>query len=164
MLYYCQMLRKAVIIPILFSVAIFLSSCFEPSPPKVEYLNYEISRVTLQGINVNFYFDVENPNSLPIDVSKYSYKVYINNRELLSEEEAGFNLPANAKKKITIPVNIRYDQVFGTALSILELIARGDDTISYRIQGEINAGTMGITAGTPIKASGTIPLPKEINF
>ncbi|MEE8637741.1 MAG: LEA type 2 family protein, partial [Candidatus Margulisiibacteriota bacterium] len=103
------MKKKILIALILISSALVLSSCFEPSPPKAEYLDYEITNVTLQGIQVSFYFDVENPNPLPIDVSKYSYKVYINNRELLSQKRAGFNLPANGKKKIAIPVNIRYD-------------------------------------------------------
>lgn len=158
------MIKKILLISILFGIALNLSSCVQPSPPKAEYLDYEITNVTLQGIKVSFYFDVENPNPLPIDVSKYSYKVFINDREFLSENRAGFNLPANGKKKITIPVNLRYEQVFGTALSVLELIARDEDTISYRIEGEVYAGTMGITFGTPIKASGTIPLPKDINL
>jgi LEA14-like dessication related protein len=158
------MIKKILIALILISPALILSSCFEPSPPKAEFLDYEITNVTLQGIQVSFYFDVENPNPLPIDISKYSYQVFINDREFLSENRAGFNLPANGKKKITIPVNLRYEQVFGTALSVLELIARGEETISYRIQGSISVGTMGITASTPLKASGTIPLPKDINL
>ncbi len=158
------MFKKILVTVILFSFVLLLTSCIEPSPPKATYLEYKIWNVTLQGIEVRFFFDVENPNPLPIDVSKYSYKIYINDRELLSENRAGFNIPANGKKMITIPVNIRYEQVFDTALSVLELIARGEDTISYRIEGEISAGTMGITVGTPIKASGTIPLPKDINF
>ena len=149
---------------LLFALALSAASCFEPTPPKAEYIDYQISRVTLQGIDVDFYFDVENANPLPIDVSKYAYKVYINNRLLLSESRAGFNLPAKSKKRITIPVNVRYERVFGTALSLVQLIARGEDSVAFRIEGEVSAGTMGVTVGTPLKASGTIPLPKNVNF
>jgi len=157
------MLKRILLASIMTCLALAGTSCFEPSPPKAEYIDYEITNVHLQGIVVNFYFDVENPNPLPIDVSKYSYTIYINNREFLKESRAGFNLPANGRERITIPVTLRYDRVFGTALSVLELIAQGKKSISFRIEGELYAGTMGVTVGTPMKASGTIPLPESIN-
>ena len=158
------MFKKILLVSILACLALAVTSCVQPSPPKAKYIDYEITTVHLQGIVVNYYFDVENPNPLPIDVSKYSYTIYINNRVFLKESRAGFNLPANSKKRITIPVTLRYDRVFGTAQSVLQLIAQGKDNISYRIDGEIHAGTMGVTVGTPMKASGTIPLPKDINL
>ncbi len=158
------MLKRFHLVAILSCLALTAISCVQPSPPKAQYIDYEITRVTLQGINVSFYFDVENPNPLPLDVSKYSYTIYINDREFLSENRSGFNLPANGKKRIAIPVTLRYESVFGTVSSVLELIAQGKKNISYRIEGEIHAGTMGITIGTPMKASGTIPLPKDIRM
>jgi len=148
----------------LFLFALGLTSCFEPSPPKAEYKDYEISRITLQGFEVNYYFEVENPNPVPLDISSYSYKVYINNREFLSENRAGFRLPPSGKQTITIPVNIRYDRLFGTAISIVERIAKGADTIDFRIEGSLRAGIAGVTVKTPIKASGKIPIPRDINL
>lgn len=159
------MLRRLFVLSLILSLsALALSSCFQPAAPKAEFVEYKISNVTLEGIEAHFFFNISNTNPLPIDVSWYSYKVYINDREFLSEKQGGFNIPANGKKLISIPVTLRYEQVFGTALSVLELIAGGKDSISYRIEGSINAGTMGITVSTPIKASGTIPLPKEVTL
>jgi LEA14-like dessication related protein len=156
------MIRRILLVLILAGLTVAGTSCFQPSPPKAEYIDHEITNVHMQGIVVNFYFDVENPNPVPIDVSKYSYTIYIDNSEFLKESRAGFNLPANGKKRIAIPVTLRYDRVFGTALSVLELIAQGKKNISYRIDGELYAGAMGVTVGTPMKASGTIPLPENI--
>jgi len=158
------MRKEVFMIPVLFALALALCSCIQPSPPKVDYLNYEIYRVTAQGIEINFFFDVKNPNSLPIDVYKYSYKVFINNQELLSENRSGFNLPANEKQKITIPVQIRFDRLFGTALSIVERLAKRKDYVDFRIEGNLDAGTMGLNVQTPLNASGTIPLPKDIKL
>ncbi|MBU0671803.1 MAG: LEA type 2 family protein [Candidatus Margulisbacteria bacterium] len=158
------MLKKTLIIPILISVAFILSSCIQPSPPKAEFLEYKIADITAQGIEVNFWFNVANENPLSIDVSKYDYKVFIENQELLVEERGGFNLPANSKKLIKIPVFIGYGRLFGSVLAVAQRIAEGRDTISYRIEGSLTAGTMGVTVATPIKASGTIPLPKDIKI
>jgi LEA14-like dessication related protein len=158
------MRKELFVIPILFALALALCSCVQPSPPKVDYLNYEIARVTVQGIEVNFFFEVKNPNSLPIDIYKYSYKIFINNQEFLSENRSGFNLAANEKQKITIPVQIRYDRLFGTALSIVERLAKGKDSVDFRIEGNLDAGTLGLSVQTPLNASGTIPLPKDIKL
>ena len=158
------MIKKGIILFALFLLALGSISCFEPSPPKAKYKDYEISRVTLQGFEIDFYFDVDNPNPVPIDISGYSYQVYINNREFLSENRAGFRLPSSGKETITIPVYVRYDRLFGTAISIVERIAKGENTIDYRIEGSLRAGVAGISVKTPLKASGKIPIPKDINL
>jgi LEA14-like dessication related protein len=158
------MVKKIIFCSLLLGLAIVTTSCIQPSPPKAEFIEYKVRDITAQGIDVDFYFDVENENPLPIDVSQYSYKVYINEREFISKVKGGFNLPANSKKLINIPVHLGYTQVFGSLLAVAEAIARGEDIIRYRIEGSISAGTMGIQVHTPIKASGTIPLPKDIKL
>ncbi len=158
------MIRKISCSIALFLCVLILTSCVEPSPPKAEFVDYKIAAITPQGIRVDFLFNVENSNPLGIDISSYSYKVYINEQEFLSETRRGFNLPANSKKSIEIPVTIRYERLFGTAVSVLERIAKGEDTISYHIEGKINTKVADIVFGTPFKSSGTIPLPRDIKF
>jgi len=158
------MSRKTALALVILSLPLVLSSCVQPSPPKAEYLDYEITKMHLEGIVVHFYFDIENPNPLPIEIAQYSYTIYINDREFMKEVQPGFNLPASGKKRVTIPVTLRYESVFGTALSVLELVAQGKTSISFRIDGKISAGAMGVYVQTPLQASGTIPIPKEINL
>jgi LEA14-like dessication related protein len=158
------MLRKITYALFVFTCALLLSSCAQPSPPKAEFVEYKIAAVTLEGIRVNFIFKVNNPNPLGVNISSYSYKVYINDQEFLSETRPGFNLDANGTNLIELPVVIRYDRLFGTTASVLERIARGENTISYRIEGKINTKVAEISFGTPFKASGTIPLPKDIKL
>jgi len=141
-----------------------LTSCVDLSGPQVDFREYKIARITTEGIEVNFFFDVENKNPVQIDITKYNYKVYVEGKELLSENREGFSLAAHAKKLIKIPVLIRYDKLFGSVLAVVQRIAAGNDTISFSIDGSITGGTMGVTATTPIKAAGKIPLPKDIKL
>ena len=124
--------------------------------------NYALSQVTLQGVEVNFNLLVKNPNPISMDVTNYAYKIYLNDIEFLNENRTGFSLPASDQKLVAIPVYVSYDKLFGTATAILNTITSGAKTISYRIDGTVNAGLLGATVATPIKASGTIPLPKEL--
>jgi LEA14-like dessication related protein len=145
-------------------LALLLSSCVQPSAPEVKYLDYKLGHVTPDGIEVNFNFEVSNPNPLPLDVTSYSYKVFINNNELVSADHKGFSLPASGKTRVSIQAVARYDQIFGTAASLLASMAKGINSFDYRVEGSVNAGALGVTVGTPFKASGTIPIPKDIKI
>ena len=103
------------IIPILvlgLSFIFFTAGCVQPETPKANYKDAKVTKVTLQGAEVEFLFELENKNPIDLDVSGYSYKISINNRELVSENRSGFVLPANGIKKIPLPIFVRYDRVF----------------------------------------------------
>lgn len=148
----------------LLGLALLLSSCLQPSSPEVKYLDYKLGRVTTDGIEVNFNFEVHNPNPIPLDVTIYSYKIFINDKELAQADHKGFSLAASAKSRITISALVRYDQLFGTAVSLLDRMARGINSFDFRVEGSVNANILGLTVNTPFKASGTIPTPKDIKF
>ncbi|MBN3033731.1 MAG: LEA type 2 family protein [Candidatus Saganbacteria bacterium] len=157
-------LKKAFLALFLLAIGASLSSCVQPSPPDVKYVDHSIGRVTADGFEVNFNFEAANPNPLQLDVSGYSYKVFINDKELASADQKGFSLPASGKTKFTVPAFIRYDQLFGTVLSLVERLARGEKTIDYRVEGTVSAGVLGLTVSSPLKAAGKIPIPKNIQF
>ncbi|MBN2058549.1 MAG: LEA type 2 family protein [Candidatus Saganbacteria bacterium] len=157
-------MKKHFIVPfVLAFCALLVSSCVQPSAPEAQFIEYKVAGVSSQGIEVNFFFNIKNKNPLPIDINNYSYKVYIEGQELLNEERGGFNLGANSEKIIHIPVMIKYQNVFGSINAVIQRIAQGKKTISYSIDGSLNAGSMGLTVTTPIKASGEIPLPQDLN-
>jgi LEA14-like dessication related protein len=138
------------------------AGCFQPSPPEVKLQDYSISKVTLEGIEVNFNLEIKNPNPVPLEVANYAYRVYLNEIEFLNESRTGFSLPAADKKLVTIPIFVRYDKLYGTATAILDIINSGGQTINYRLDGTVTGGLLGITVTAPIKASGVITIPKEI--
>jgi LEA14-like dessication related protein len=158
------MIKKAFLMLFFLSLSLVLSSCVQPSAPTVQYQNYYLGQVTAQGIEVNFNFEVGNDNPIPLDVTNYSYKIFINDNELIAASHEGFSLPASGKTKVTIPAFVRYDQLFGSVLSLLDRMAKGINTFDYRVEGNLSAGVLGLTVSTPLKAAGTIPIPKNIKL
>lgn len=156
------MLKKAFSALFLVSLGLLLSSCIESTAPEVKYLDYKLGKVTNEGIEVNFNFEVKNPNPVPIDVTGYSYKVFINDKELASADRQGFNLPASDKTRVTVPAFVRYEQLLGSAISLLDRLAKGIDSFDYRVEGTVKAQALGLTVSSPLNASGTIPIPKNI--
>jgi LEA14-like dessication related protein len=147
-----------------FLAALFVSGCVQLDSPKVKYIDYRLGRVNTEGVEVNFYFDVTNKNPITIDIANYSYNVYINNKKVIQQTGSGFSLDANKTKRITLPVFVRYEGVFGAAVSLIESLARGEKEMDYRVEGTIQAGAMGITASSPINASGKIKIPTNIQI
>jgi len=146
---------------ILLLASMFIAGCVSLEPPKVTYLDSRVSRVTLEGVQLDFFFNVANNNPIPLDISGYSYKIYVNDRELLSENRAGFNLPANQTKSITLSTFVRFDRVLDAALNVVASILAGKMYLDYRVEGSISAGTLGVTVTAPLKASGRVNIPRE---
>ncbi|OGC11440.1 hypothetical protein A3K48_02880 [candidate division WOR-1 bacterium RIFOXYA12_FULL_52_29] len=145
-------------------LALFLTGCVNFEGPKAVYRDYNIGRVTSAGIEVNFNFDVTNPNPVDLTINQYSYKVQINNKPLLDETRPGFTMTANQKKPITIPVMVGYDAVFGSLLSVVQRLASGNKDVDYQIDGTISAGAFGVAVSSPLSASGKFRLPDTIKL
>jgi len=148
------------LLPLLLSL-IFLTGCIQLDAPKVTYIDSKVTRVTLEGAQVDFLFDVENKNPIPLEVSGYSYKISINGRQLLSETRKGFGIGSNEKKRISIPLFVRYDRVFDSVLGIAANIIAGKMYFDYNVEGSLSAGSSGLTVTAPIHASGRVKIPKE---
>jgi len=144
--------------------AIVLSSCLQPTPPTVTFLEYKIAGLNSEGIEINFFFQSENPNPISVDIVGYSYKVYINDQEFLVDDRPGFTLQAKAKQLIKIPITISFNRLFGTALQIIQTLAKGDQSLTYKVEGTLKTSFIGAVFSTPIKASGTIPIPKDFKI
>jgi LEA14-like dessication related protein len=159
-----NMFQKVLLAAVLVGLTLTVVSCVQPSPPTANFLEYKIAGINPQGVEVNFFFQTENPNPLAVDITKYNYKVYINNQEFLVEDRPGFSLAANAKQLIKIPVTISFGRLYGSALQVIQALANGQTSIDYRIEGSLSAGFMGANFITPIKAAGAIPIPKDFKI
>lgn len=145
-------------------IPLLLSGCVNLESPKVEYKDYTIGQIAADGITANFNFDVTNTNPIDLNIANYSYQVFINDKKIVEQTGAGFTLPANKASKITLPVFIKYEGVFGAAVSILESLAKGEQEMKYRVEGTISGGTMGVNVSSPIKAEGKLKIPSNIKF
>jgi LEA14-like dessication related protein len=138
-------------------LAVFLCSCAPIEPPAVNFQKYELKSVGLTKSDVVFLFDVENPNNLPLGFKEISYSVKLDGSELAVGTFEGFDLSAQEKKTISIPVEVVYSKLVGQAANIaLKFIKK--ESIKYAVEGEIKIrdNFTGFSTGVPLKAEGEL--------
>jgi LEA14-like dessication related protein len=140
---------------------LMITGCINVEPPKVTFIDSNIEKVTAQGIDTVFRFNVSNPNIFAVDVSRYNYTVKINGHELLSEERSGFSVSGISSREVVIPVTIKYEKLFDSALGVIANLVSGKKYFDYAIDGTVSSGAFGIAVPVPIKASGRIDIPMD---
>ena len=64
-------------------------------------------------VTFNVNIDVDNPNSIAASLGKMDYIIALNNKQVISSTfTQGFNIPANSKGKISIPISTDLFQLF----------------------------------------------------
>lgn len=142
---------------------LILSSCVEVEPPNVTYLDHALQNITLEGFDAIFFFEASNPNPVNIAIKKYSYRIFLNGEEFLSDEKKGFELPASGKKKFEIGSRITYQNILKTGTSVIGTLLSGGQEIPYKIEGSLSGEVAGMMITAPINAQGTIKvtIPKK---
>ena len=75
-------------------------------------------------VTFNVNIDVDNPNSIAAAMGKMDYIISLNNKEVISSSFTdGFNIPANSKGRVSIPISTDLFQLFSgeTADAVLNL-------------------------------------------
>ncbi|MFH1429146.1 MAG: LEA type 2 family protein [Candidatus Margulisiibacteriota bacterium] len=152
---------KKLIAAALLACGLFLlTSCVELKSPTVEYLGHEVTNIDLQKAELRFDFMVDNPNPVTIDHATYDYKLFVNEQELISGEDAPLKLPASGAIKVSIPVTLEYARVFNTAQALMNSILQGKTSTPYRLTGKFTFSALGMSIDNPFETSGDIPLPQ----
>ena len=148
---------------LLLSLFLFLlTGCVSVEPPKVVYIRTDITSVSMQGAQLALVFNVENKNPFALPVKSYSYKVYINNRELLNDTGSGFALNAMETKDVLIPVFVRYDRVIDNVFTIAANVLANKMYLDLRVEGVMNAEALGFSVSAPFNTSGRVNIPNKI--
>jgi len=147
------------ILLILFALLIFASSCTNIQAPTSQFKKYEISRIGFSSASLIFYFDVENPNSIPIGIKDIDYKLALDESDVASGISEGFDLQAKEKKMVKFPIEISYSDLFGQAINVAKKFISRTGSIKYKIDGSLSiVDNIGISAKVPLEAQGEIEL------
>lgn len=139
-----------------------LTGCIQLEAPKANYRDVRVSNVTLQDVRLDFMFDIENKNPIAVEITNYTYQVEINGRELVNNTGGGISIEAQGSKMITLPVQLRWDRVFDSVVSVAANLMAGRMYLDYKITGSLTAGTMGLTTTAPLNASGRININRVV--
>ncbi len=120
--------------------------------PEVTFKNVTPQNLSLTEGTFLFNFDVSNPNALGLTLSEVTYDLDINGKNFLKDKlKNGISLPAQGRSTMTIPVTVRYTDLFSSISDALK-----SDSVAYRIKGDIGIGPLSV----PYKHQGKLEMPK----
>ncbi len=144
---------------LILGLALFAASCTPIDPPTATFDHYDIKGIGLTRSDIEFYFNVENPNTVPLGLKEITYDIALDGAELVSGTIEGFDLNAREKKMVAIPIQIVYASMAGQAANIaVKFIKR--EMIKYSIKGELTVTdrTVNFSVKAPLQAEGELKL------
>ena len=147
-----------------FIIIAFFHSCAQLneltniSKPSVSVVDMKITGMTLQDIELTADVEVENPNSVGVDLSSYSYSLDINESNFVSgSEQRGLNIGAKNSSVVQVPVTLTFSELLQTFQSV-----RDQDESDYKFAASFgfDLPILG-TVEVPVEYSGKIPVVKQ---
>ncbi len=119
--------------------------------PEVSTQAARITGVTLNGMDVAFVLGVKNPNPMGFTLEGLSYKLDIENKQLLrGRTKQRLKVAAKGNSSLKLPLSLAYKGMFDGVSALLN-----QDKIRYALNGELDFGLIRL----PYKTSGTLDLP-----
>jgi LEA14-like dessication related protein len=102
-----------------------------PYLPKVTFNRLVLTDLTFERIDVDFVFDVENPNPVGLPLSRFDYALGFEGIEILSGNDPnGVELRAEGTSELALPVGLEFLGVYDAVQA-----TRGLDFIGFGLQG-----------------------------
>lgn len=129
--------------------------------PKLTFRSATLQSLDLEGATVAFNFDLENPNSVGIDVARAGYAIEIDRTRIVAGDlPAGLKIPANGTAPVAFPVRVRFKDVPG----VVSLLTSGKDDIPYALSGTLGVRTPIGIIDLPLSHSDRVRLPRIPQF
>jgi len=140
-------------------VPLIASSCASIKSPISQFNKYEINSIGLSKASLTFYFDVENPNDIPMGIKDINYSVALDGESVFAGTDGGFDIQAREKKTVKFPVEISYSNLMGQAFNVAKKFMTREGSVKYRIDGDLKVvDNVGFVSQVPINAEGDIKL------
>jgi LEA14-like dessication related protein len=120
--------------------------------PTVTFKDVTPEQLSLTDGKFLFNFNVNNPNSLGVKLSKITYDLRVNEKDLIKDTlPEGIKVPAKGDAVMSIPVTVRYADLFNNLSDALK-----SDALAYDLKGTMGIGPFSI----PYQHKGQLKMPK----
>lgn len=120
--------------------------------PKAQIKTVKIEKLQLDGGVLNLVCEVENPNSVDLQIDSIDYQLSLNEKNLTSSSlTQPTQLKANEKTEVLIPVSFKYSDVFAGIGDLLNA-----KPVTYKVEGKAKLGILTL----PFEKTGEIKLTK----
>lgn len=140
----------------------YLTGCdeLEPYLPTVSFNRFDVQDINFQDADIDFVFDVNNPNPVEISLSSFSYAFGLMDVDLLDgDDDDGMTLEAIGASELALPVHLTWQDAWDTVHA-----TRGVDEIDFGLRGDFGFDTPVGEALLPYDQSGDFPAPRTPKF
>lgn len=110
---------------------------FSAFVPTVKFQRLDLTSINFERINVDFVFDVDNPNPIDIPLSSFSYALGFEGIDVLSGEDPdGLRLGSEGTSELALPIAIDFANIFEVVTA-----TRGLDYIGFGLRGNFGFDT-----------------------
>ena len=141
---------------------VLLTGCeeLEPYLPTVSFQTLDVDSIDFQAAEVDFVFQVDNPNPIDVGLSSFSYDLGLEGVHLLAgDNEEGFQLEAADASELRLPVNLSWQETFETIQA-----TRGKDNVGFGLAGHFGFDTPLGEARIPYDEEGDFPALRTPKF
>lgn len=125
--------------------------------PTITFKKLEIKKVSFQNADVDFVFDVQNPNPLKVSLASFKYQLdFEGTKAVEGSDPNGLVLAASGSSEMRLPVSLVYEELYKTIQAV-----KGKDDINFALSGEFGFNTPIGEAKVPYKETGSFPAPKK---
>ncbi len=132
----------------------------EPFTPTVEFDTMTLEGLSFEAAEVDFVFEVHNPNPVNIGLASFSYDLGLEGISLVTGDDPdGFQLPAEEFAELRLPVRLDYTDTYD-AISA----TRGQDFVGFNMAGDFGFDTPIGEIAIPYDEGGDFPALRTPKF
>lgn len=131
-----------------------IGDALAPYTPKLTFKKLELKSLDFTKIDVEFLFDVHNPNPLSVKLASFGYGLDLEGVKLVEGTNSdGLELKRYGDTQLAIPVSLTFKNLFD-----LVAAAKGKDELAFRIGGDLGFDTPVGLARVPFHEEGKFPV------
>lgn len=126
------------------------SSAFER--PTLSFKEARLPSIDFTGAELDLVFQVTNPNSVGIDLTRASYALTVEGHQVTSgAPKNGLQIPGRGTAEVTFPAQVRWNEIAPALEAVFAM-----DQVHYKASGELGFGPVTL----PVSHEGTFAAPK----
>ena len=131
-----------------------LGDALSPYTPKLKFNQLALKGLDFTKIEVEFIFDLHNPNPLAVKLDTFSYDLGLEGVQVVKgTNNEGIQLKSYGDTQLAIPVSLTFANLFELVKNV-----QGKDDLGFSIGGELGFKTPVGMARVPFKEEGRFPV------
>jgi hypothetical protein len=128
----------------------------------VSFDGLQVRSLTFEEADVDFVFQVENPNPVRLSLASFDYALELEQVPFLSgDQPGGFTLEPSGASPLVLPVSLTYADIYDTIQA-----TRGEDVVDFLLSGAMGFDTPAGLVHLPYSEAGDFPAlrPPQFSF